>query len=88
MLGQFLKDSGLRGQMVVTTKSGFARAQGQPLHGGTGAINIRLGIEGSLHCPETDRIDLYWVNGGDRTSPAEEVRRTRAAAVARGEILY
>lgn len=36
----------------------------------------------------TDRIDLYWVHVWDRTTPAEEVLRTLAAAVARGEILY
>ncbi len=88
MLGQFLKDSGLRDQMVVSTKSGFARTQGHPLHGGNGAINIRLGIEGSLRRLGTDRIDLYWAHVWDRTTPAEEVLRTLAAAVARGEILY
>jgi len=55
MLGQFLKDSGLRDRIVVSTKSGFARTQGHPLHGGNGAINIRLGIEGSLRRLGTDR---------------------------------
>jgi aryl-alcohol dehydrogenase-like predicted oxidoreductase len=88
MLGQFLKDSGLRDRMVVSTKSGFSRAQGHPLHGGNGAINIRLGIEGSLRRIGTDRIDLYWVHIWDRTTPAEEVLKTLAGAVARGEILY
>ncbi|MFN3526834.1 MAG: aldo/keto reductase [Paracoccus sp. (in: a-proteobacteria)] len=88
MLGQFLKDSGTRDRMVVSTKSGFSRAQGHPLHGGNGAINIRLGIEGSLRRLGTDRIDLYWVHVWDRTTPAEEVLRTLAGAVARGEILY
>lgn len=88
MLGQFVADCGLRDQLVLSTKSGFARSQGHPLHGGNGAINIRLGIEGSLRRLGTDRIDLYWVHVWDRTTPPEEVLRTLAAAVARGEILY
>ena len=88
MLGRFLKDSELRDRLVVSTKSGFARSQGHPLHGGNGAFNIRLGIEGSLRRLGTDRIDLYWVHVWDRTTPAEEVLRTLAGAVARGEILY
>ncbi|SCY71296.1 aldo/keto reductase [Paracoccus tibetensis] len=87
MLGQFVKDSGLRDRLVLSSKSGFARSN-HPLHGGNGAINIRLGIEGSLRRLGTDRIDLYWVHVWDRTTPPEEVLRTLAAAVARGEILY
>lgn len=35
-----------------------------------------------------DRIDLYWVHVWDQLTPAEEVLRTLADAVARGEILY
>lgn len=88
MLGRFVAESGLRDRLVLSTKSGFARSQGHPLHGGNGAINIRLGIEGSLRRLGTDRIDLYWMHVWDRTTPPEEVLRTLAAAVARGEILY
>ncbi|WP_210529942.1 aldo/keto reductase [Rubellimicrobium arenae] len=88
MLGRFLADSGMRDRLVVSTKSGFPRSQGHPMHGGNGAFNIRRGIEGSLRRLGTDRIDLYWVHVWDRTTPAEEVLRTLAGAVARGEILY
>ena len=88
MLGLIVRDSGLRDRLVLSTKSGFARSQGHPLHGGNGAINIRLGIEGSLRRLGTDRIDIYWMHVWDRTTPPEEVLRTLAAAVARGEILY
>jgi len=88
MLGQFIADSGMRDRLVVSTKSGFSRAQGHPMHGGNSAYNIRLGIEGSLKRLGTDRIDLYWVHVWDRTTPAEEVLRTLADAVARGQILY
>ena len=36
----------------------------------------------------TDRIDLNWVHVWDRTTPPEEVLRTLADAVTRGQILY
>ncbi|PZX18216.1 aryl-alcohol dehydrogenase-like predicted oxidoreductase [Palleronia aestuarii] len=88
MLGRFLKDSGLRDRLVISTKSGFPRSQGTPLHGGNGAYNIRLGIEGSLKRLGVDRIDLYWVHVWDQLTPAEEVLRTLADATSRGEILY
>ncbi len=88
MLGGFLAESGLRDRMVLATKAGFARAQGTPLHGGNGAKNIRLGLEGSLRRLRTDYVDLYWVHVWDRTTPAEEVLRTLAGAVQAGKILH
>ncbi|MBR9765496.1 MAG: aldo/keto reductase [Rhodobacteraceae bacterium] len=88
MIGRFLKDSGLRDRLVLSTKSGFPRSNGTPLHGGNGAYNIRAGIEGSLRRLGVDRIDLYWVHVWDQRTPAEEVLRTLADATARGEILY
>jgi len=88
MLGRFLKDSGMRDRLVISTKVGFSRSEGTPMHVGNGAYNIRLGIEGSLKRLGLDRIDLYWVHVWDQLTPAEEVLRTLGDAVARGEILY
>ncbi|MBC7280361.1 aldo/keto reductase [Hoeflea sp.] len=88
MLGSFLKDSGMRDRLVISTKAGFSRSEGKPMHAGNGAYNIRLGIEGSLKRLGVDRIDLFWVHVWDQLTPAEEVLRTLADAVARGEILY
>ena len=88
MLGSFVADTGLRDRLVVATKSGFARSQGTPLHGGNGAKNIRLGIEGSLKRLKTDYIDMYWMHVWDRTTPAEEVLQTLADAVRSGKVLH
>ena len=78
MVGRFLVETGLRDRMVISTKSGFPRSEGHPMHGGNGAFNIQAGIEGSLRRLGTDRIDLYWMHVWDRTTPAEVVpRRTR-----------
>jgi aryl-alcohol dehydrogenase-like predicted oxidoreductase len=88
MVGRFLTESSLRDRMVLSTKSGFSRSEGHPMHSGNGAFNIRAGIEGSLKRLGTDRIDLYWVHVWDQLTPAEEVLRTLSNAVVQGKILY
>ena len=88
MLGRFLKDRGNRDRMVIATKSGFPRGEGNPLAGGNSARNIRDGIEGSLQRLGTSFIDMYWTHVWDRTTPPEEVLRALTDAVRRGDILY
>ncbi|MBO9098962.1 MULTISPECIES: aldo/keto reductase [unclassified Rhizobium] len=88
MLGEFVAEAGLRDRVVIATKSGFSRSQGTPLHGGNGAKNIRLGIEGSLRRLQTDYIDMYWIHVWDRTTPAEEVLLSLTDAVRSGKILH
>lgn len=88
MLGRFLRDSGMRDRMVVATKSGFPRGEGNPLAGGNSARNIRDGLEGSLRRLGTGHIDMYWTHVWDRTTPVEEVLRALTDAVRRGDILY
>jgi aryl-alcohol dehydrogenase-like predicted oxidoreductase len=88
MLGRFLKDRGNRDRIVIATKSGFPRTEGNPLAGGNSARNIRDGIEGSLRRLGTDFIDMYWTHVWDRTTPPEEVLRALTDAVRRGDILY
>lgn len=88
MVGRFLRDHGCRDRMVIATKSGFARAEGNPLAGGNSARNIRDGLEGSLRRLGSGHIDLYWTHVWDRTTPPEEVLRALTDAVRRGDILY
>lgn len=88
MLGRFLRDRGARDRMVVATKSGFPRGEGNPLAGGNSARNIRDGLDGSLRRLGSGHIDLYWTHVWDRTTPADEVLRALTDAVRRGDILY
>jgi aryl-alcohol dehydrogenase-like predicted oxidoreductase len=88
MLGRFLRDRRNRGSMVIATKSGFPRGEGNPLAAGNSARNLRDGIEGSLKRLGTDYIDMYWTHVWDRTTPPEEVLRALTDAVRRGDILY
>lgn len=88
MLGSFLAESGLRDTLVIATKSGFSRIQGAPNAGGSGAKNIRLGLEGSLRRLRTDYIDMFWVHVWDRLTPAEEVLQMLVEAKRSGKILH
>jgi aryl-alcohol dehydrogenase-like predicted oxidoreductase len=88
MIGSFLRESGGRDRMVIATKSGFPRGEGNPLAGGNSARNIRDGLEGSLRRLGSGYIDMYWTHVWDRTTPTEEVLRALTDAVRRGDILY
>ena len=88
MLGGLVKESGLRNRLIISTKAGYARSEDTPLHGGNGAKNIRLGIEGSLQRLQTDYIDLYWQHVWDGITPAEEVLGSLSDAVRAGKILH
>ncbi|MFK3888806.1 aldo/keto reductase [Sphingomonas sp. NPDC079357] len=88
MIGRFLRERGSRDQLVIATKSGFPRGEGNPLAGGNSARNIRDGLEGSLKRLGSGYIDMYWTHVWDRTTPAEEVLRALTDAVRRGDILY
>ncbi len=88
MLGGFIADAGLRDRIVLATKSGFPRGQGNAHGGGNGAKNIRTALEGSLTRLRTDYIDLYWMHVWDRLTPPEEVLQTMSDAVRAGRILH
>jgi aryl-alcohol dehydrogenase-like predicted oxidoreductase len=87
MVGKFVAESGLRDQMVIGTKSGFATGQG--FHqGGNGARHIHAAVERSLRRLRTDFIDLYWIHIWDGITPAEELLQTVAALIHAGKIRY
>ena len=88
MLGGFIADAGARERLVVATKSGFPRLQGNANGGGNGAKNVRAALDGSLARLRTDYIDLYWMHVWDRITPPEEVLQTLTDAVRAGRILH
>ena len=87
MSGAFIAGRGLRDQIVLATKAGFASGQG-PLAGGAGAKHIHAALEGSLRRLRTTYIDLYWLHVWDGVTPAEELLETMSALVRSGKIRY
>lgn len=87
MLGNFIVERGLRDQIVVATKAGFATGRA-PMSGGNGAKHIIASLEGSLRRLQTDYVDLFWVHVWDSVTPAEELLETMASLVRSGKIRY
>lgn len=87
MLGGFIAERGLRDQIVLSTKSGFAASPG-PHAGGNGAKHVHAALERSLVRLRTDYVDLYWLHVWDSITPAEELLETMAGLVRAGKIRY
>jgi aryl-alcohol dehydrogenase-like predicted oxidoreductase len=87
MLGGFIAERGVRDQIVVATKAGFAAGQ-YPHAGGNGAKHLHAALDGSLRRLRTDYVDLFWLHVWDGVTPAEELLETMAALVRIGKIRY
>ncbi|WP_407523650.1 aldo/keto reductase [Methylobacterium oryzisoli] len=87
MLGGFIAERGLRDQIVLATKAGFAAGHG-PHAGGNGAKHLRAALDASLKRLRTDYVDLYWSHVWDGVTPAEELLETMSALVRTGKVRY
>lgn len=87
MLGSFIAERGLRDQIVVATKAGFATGRSM-LAGGNGAKHIHASLEKSLRRLQTNYVDLFWLHVWDSVTPAEELLETMASLVRSGKIRY
>ena len=98
LVGQFIKETGSRDEMVLSTKFAFNGSSsplaapqggsGNPNAGGAGAKNIRRALDASLKRLGTDYIDLYWMHIWDGVTPAEEIVQTLGDLVRTGKIRY
>ncbi|MBE9063942.1 aldo/keto reductase [cf. Phormidesmis sp. LEGE 11477] len=88
MLGQFVKESGSRDRVVISTKFSYSAQPGNPNAGGNGRKNIMRAVEGSLRRLNTDYIDLYILHTWDQVTPAEEVMRSLDNLVTAGKVRH
>ena len=88
LIGKFLKERGDRDRVVLATKFGFGREEGNPNAGGLGRKNIYSALHTSLRRLQTDYIDLYWLYNWDGLTPAEEVVSTLNDLVRSGKVRY
>lgn len=87
IVGTFVAERGLREEIVLATKSGFASGPGL-LTGGNGARHVNASIDASLKRLRTDFIDLYWIHVWDGITPAEELLQTMANLIRAGKVRY
>ncbi len=87
LLGQFIAERGMRDQLVVATKAGFAAGRGV-YAGGNSAKHIYVALDGSLRRLRTSYVDLFIIHVWDAVTPAEELLDTMNALVQSGKIRY
>ena len=98
LIGQFIKETGSRDDIVLATKFAFNGSAspltatqaggGNPNAGGAGAKNIHRALHASLRRLGTDYIDLYWMHIWDGVTPVEEIVQTLGDLVRSGKIRY
>jgi len=88
LLGQALKDIGVRRSDVVVATKGFGRMGGGPNDAGASRGHLMDTLEESLKRLQTDHIDLYQIHGQDIVTPVEETMRALEDMVRRGMVRY
>jgi aryl-alcohol dehydrogenase-like predicted oxidoreductase len=82
IIGNWLKRSGRRNQMVIATKLGEDMGEGRSLR----KDYVLRACEASLRRLQTDRIDLYQTHFDDETTPVEETLGAYAQLIAQGKV--
>lgn len=79
MIGEWLRASGKRDQVLIATKVGM-------MPGGLKPDVIEKAVEGSLRRLGTDRIDLYFAHKDDENTPIDDVMAAFARLLDAGKI--
>jgi aryl-alcohol dehydrogenase-like predicted oxidoreductase len=87
-LGEFVRESQPRDEVVIATSFSFNGQAGNPNAGGNGRKNILGAIDGSLRRLQADFVDLYTLHAWDRVTPVEEVMRTLDDLVRAGKVRH
>jgi aryl-alcohol dehydrogenase-like predicted oxidoreductase len=82
IIGDWLKRSGKRGQVVIATKVGADMGEGKTVR----KDYILRAAEASLKRLQTDRIDLYQTHFDDEVTPVEETLSAYAELIAAGKV--
>ena len=92
MLGRFVRDAGIRDEVVIATKYTFggtlSGGKSDPNTGGNQRKNMLRAIDGSLKRLGTDYVDLYLMHAWDQITPVEEVMRTFDDLVRAGKVRH
>lgn len=87
IVGKWLKQSGKRNEIVLSTKAYQPMGKG-PNDRGLSAYHIKRAVEASLQRLQTDHIDIYHMHHIDRTTPWEEVWQSMEKLINEDKISY
>jgi aryl-alcohol dehydrogenase-like predicted oxidoreductase len=88
LLGNALKDIGIKRSDVVIATKVHGRMSGSPNDAGLSRGHIMDAVAASLERLQTDHIDLYQVHAQDRDTPVEAVMEALGDLVRRGLVRY
>jgi aryl-alcohol dehydrogenase-like predicted oxidoreductase len=88
ILGQSLKNLGVRRQDVVIATKTFGVMGNGPNERGSSRGHIMDSVEASLERMQIDHIDLYQIHGTDIVTPIDETLRALDDLVSRGLVRY
>lgn len=88
LLGQALKDIGVKRSDVVIATKCYGRVGAGPNDLGASRGHIMDAVERSLERLQTDHIDLYQIHANDIVTPVEETMRALDDLVSRGLVRY
>ena len=88
LLGQALKDIGVKRSHVVIATKAYGRMSASPNDAGASRGHIMDAVEESLERLRTDHIDLYQIHAQDLLTPVEEVMSTLNDLVRCGLVRY
>lgn len=83
IIGNWLKQSGKRDQIVLATKVGMEMGEGKT---GLAPAYIRQSVEDSLRRLQTDYIDLYQAHRDDNDTPLQDTLKTFDALIKEGKV--
>lgn len=84
-VGRWLKNSGMRSKIIVSTKGGH------PQKGNCSRLSknaVELDLDASLKALKTDYIDLYWLHRDDENLSTEEIIDYLNSFVKAGKIIF
>lgn len=87
-LGEFVKTSGRRDELVIATKYALHTRPGRINDGGNHRKNLIQSVEGSLQRLQTDCIDVLYLHVWDFTTPIDEIMRGLDDLVRSGKVMY
>ena len=88
MVGQSLKNIGIRREEVVVATKVFGTMGPRPNDRGASRGHILDGVKASLKRLQVDHIDLYQLHGIDELTPIEEIVRALETLVQQGYVRY
>ena len=85
VIGEWMKDRGVRDRMIVITKGGLPMGEGME---GLGRDYLPRACEASLERLQTDYIDVYMSHRADPDTPIEETLETYQSLIDAGKIRH